>query len=111
MGPDSDSVRAAARGGGEWVFGALYRVLTPRLLRYLGAQAPAAGEDVAAETWLAVARQLASFAGGEGAFRGWLFPIARRRLGQHWRGGGPPPSPPRGPREPAGPGPGRRTPG
>ena len=42
-------------------------------------------EDLVAETWLAAARQLGSFAGSEGAFRGWLFTIARRRLIQHWR--------------------------
>src|SRR2546429_4012103 len=93
-GPEFDSVLAAAQAGAEWAFAALYRDLNPRLLRYLGAQAPAAGEAVAAGTWLAVARQLASFAGGEGAFRGWLFTIARRRLVQHWRDAGRRPSTP-----------------
>jgi RNA polymerase sigma-70 factor (ECF subfamily) len=43
------------------------------------------GDDLAAETWLAAARNLGSFRGDEAAFRGWLFTIARRRLVQHWR--------------------------
>jgi RNA polymerase sigma-70 factor (ECF subfamily) len=85
IGSEFDSVLAAAQAGAEWAFAVLYRDLNPRLLRYLGARAPSAAEDVAAETWLAVARQLASFSGGEAAFRGWLFTIARRRLIQHWR--------------------------
>ncbi len=85
IGPEFDTVLAAAQVGAEWAFGILYRDLNPRLVRYLGAQAPSAAEDVAAETWLAAARQLGSFTGGEGAFRGWLFTIARRRLIQHWR--------------------------
>lgn len=45
------------------------------------------GGRPAAETWLAAARNLASF-GDETAFRGWLFTIARRRLVQHWRDSG-----------------------
>jgi RNA polymerase sigma-70 factor, ECF subfamily len=85
IGLDFDDVLSAAQAGGEWAFTALYRDVNPPLLRYLGAQAPGAADDVAAETWLAVARQLGSFSGGEGAFRGWLFSIARRRLIQHWR--------------------------
>jgi RNA polymerase sigma-70 factor (ECF subfamily) len=42
-------------------------------------------EDLASETWLAVAHRLADFEGGEAAFRGWLFSIARRRLSDHRR--------------------------
>ena len=85
IGPEFDSVLAAAQTGAEWAFTALYRDLNPRLIRFLGAQAPCFGEDLAAETWMAVARQLGSFSGDEGAFRGWIFTIARRRLIQHWR--------------------------
>ena len=42
-------------------------------------------EDLAAETWLAVARGLPRFRGDEAAFRGWLFTIARNRLIEHRR--------------------------
>lgn len=89
IGPDFERVLGDAQAGAEWAFAALYRDINPHLLRYLAAQGPAAAaEDVAAETWLAVARGLAAFTGDEGAFRGWLFTIARRRLIQHWRDAG-----------------------
>jgi len=88
IGEDFDEILAAAQAGSEWAFTALYRDLNPRLLRYLMTQAPSVAEDLASETWLAVARQLQSFSGEEGAFRGWLFTIARRRLIQHWRDAG-----------------------
>jgi len=81
----SDALHAA-RGGEEWGFALLYRDLNAPLLRYFGAQAPAEAEDLASETWLAAARGLGSFEGGERAFRAWLFTIAHRRLVQHWRG-------------------------
>lgn len=80
-----DSVLIAAQEGGEWAFAVLWRDLNPRLVRYLGAKAPGMGDDLAAETWLAAARNLPTFQGNEAAFRGWLFTIARRRLVQHWR--------------------------
>jgi RNA polymerase sigma-70 factor (ECF subfamily) len=85
IGPDFDDILGAAQAGAEWAFSLLYRDLNPPLLRYLAARAPSVAEDVAAETWIAVARQLGLFTGGEGAFRGWLFTIGRRRLIQHWR--------------------------
>jgi RNA polymerase sigma-70 factor (ECF subfamily) len=37
------------------------------------------GEDVAAETWLQVVRDLSSFIGDVDGFRAWLFTIARHR--------------------------------
>jgi RNA polymerase sigma-70 factor, ECF subfamily len=94
IGAEFDSVLTAAQAGGEWAFAALYRDLNPRLLRYFGAQAASMAEDLAAETWLAVARGMVSFNGNEDEFRGWLFTIARRRLIQHWRSAGRRPSSP-----------------
>src|SRR3954447_26375349 len=88
IGPEFETVLAAAQTGAEWAFTALYRDLNPRLVRFLAAQAPSVGEDLAAEAWMAAARQLGSFSGNEGAFRGWMFTIARRRLIQHWRTSG-----------------------
>ncbi len=76
-----------ARGGDEQAFTRLYRDLNPALLRYFGAQAPSEADDLASETWMAAARGLGSFDGGEGAFRAWIFTIAHRRLVQHWRDG------------------------
>jgi RNA polymerase sigma-70 factor (ECF subfamily) len=78
-------VLSAAQAGDEWAFTLLYREFNPRLVRYFAAHAPSVAEDLAADTWLAVARQLGVFRGDEGAFRGWLFTIARGKLVQHWR--------------------------
>lgn len=75
----------AAQTGQEWAIEELYRDLNPRLLRYLRYQDPNWAEDLAAETWLAVASQLNNFAGDEGGFRAWVFTIAKRRLIDHRR--------------------------
>jgi RNA polymerase sigma-70 factor (ECF subfamily) len=55
------------------------------LIGYLRARAGDDAEDLAAETWLAVARTLPTFAGDEPAFRSWVFTIAHRRLIDHHR--------------------------
>jgi RNA polymerase sigma-70 factor, ECF subfamily len=60
-------------------FRALYRDIQPRLLRYLRVLAGSDAEDVASETWLHVARDLAGFSGDHDAFRGWVTTIARHR--------------------------------
>ena len=87
LGESFGEVLEGARRGEERAFTRLYRDVNPALLRYFGAQAPYEAEDLASETWMAAARRLASFEGGEGAFRGWIFTIAHRRLAQHWRDG------------------------
>jgi RNA polymerase sigma-70 factor (ECF subfamily) len=83
-----DTVLQAAQAQADWAVAALYRDHNPKLLRYLRAQAGADGEDLAADTWLAAARNLRSFSGDEHAFAGWLFTIARRRLIDHRRATG-----------------------
>jgi len=80
LGAAFDQVLAAARGGGEWAAAAIYRDLHPSLLAYLRALEPGEAEDLASEVWLGVGRGLAEFEGDEGAFRGWAFTIARRRV-------------------------------
>lgn len=75
-----DAVLTGAQGGDERAFAAIYRTHQPLLLRYLHVLAGSDAEDVAAETWLQVVRDLAGFRGDEGAFRAWLFTIARHRL-------------------------------
>jgi RNA polymerase sigma-70 factor (ECF subfamily) len=75
-----EGVIAAAKTGAEWAIAALYREFGPGLLRYLRAQTPAEGEDLASEVWMNVATGLDRFEGDEAAFRCWLFSIARRRL-------------------------------
>jgi RNA polymerase sigma-70 factor, ECF subfamily len=75
-----ESVIAAAKTGAEWAIASLYREFGPGLLRYLRAQAPADGEDLASEVWMNVAAGLGRFEGDEAAFRAWIFSIARRRV-------------------------------
>ena len=79
------SLLEAARAGAGWALAALWRSHQPRLLAYLRAKEQAVAEDLAQETWIAVARGLAGFDGDEGGFRAWLFTIARRRLLDHRR--------------------------
>ncbi len=78
----------AAQAGAEWAVTDLYRRHAPGLVRYLRARAPREFEDIASSTWLDAARNLRSFTGGEDAFAGWLFTIARRRLVDHRRAAG-----------------------
>lgn len=68
-----------ARGGDEDGFTELWRTLHPPLLRYLTVRGDEAPEDIAAETWLQVVRDLRGFRGGIGEFRAWLFTVARHR--------------------------------
>jgi RNA polymerase sigma-70 factor (ECF subfamily) len=75
-----EHILGAARDGEEWALAALYRSLQPGVLGYLRGQRVRDAEDVASETWIAVARGLARFRGGEDDFRRWVFTIARRRL-------------------------------
>lgn len=79
-----DVVQAAGRGE-HWALSELFRAYQPALLRYLRAQEPGAADDLASEVWIGAARGLANFRGGEAAFRGWLFTIARNHLMGHRR--------------------------
>ncbi|MER7463364.1 RNA polymerase sigma factor [Streptomyces sp. NPDC097981] len=69
----------AAQEGDEAAFGELFRAVQPGLLRYLGVLVGAEAEDVASETWLQIARDLASFHGDYDGFRGWVATIGRNR--------------------------------
>jgi RNA polymerase sigma-70 factor (ECF subfamily) len=77
----------AAQAGQEWAVAILFDALQPPLVRFLAWQEPSVAEDLAGETWLAVAERIGDFEGGEGQFRAWIFGIARRRLADHRRRG------------------------
>src|SRR5580693_4404843 len=77
-------VERAQRGDPE-AFRALYRDIQPRLLRYLHTLAGQDAEDVAAETWLQITRDLPGFSGDYDHFRGWAATIARHRALDHLR--------------------------
>lgn len=79
MSRDFAEVLAAAQAGDQGAFAELYRAFQPAILRYLRMTIGQAAEDVAAETWYEVARNMARFEGGEPGFRGWIFTIARHR--------------------------------
>lgn len=85
MGESFQSVLMAAQAGGDWAFAELYDQYNARLERYFAARASAAAQDLAAETWLGVARGLPKFRGDEAQFASWLFTIAHRRLADHWK--------------------------
>lgn len=73
-------VLAGAQAGDADALTRIYRALNPGLERYLRGRAPDAAEDLAAETWIAVAEAIGRFRGDEGDFRGWVFTIARNRV-------------------------------
>jgi RNA polymerase sigma-70 factor (ECF subfamily) len=76
---------AAAAKGDEAAFVVVYRAVAPGLLRYLGALVGAEAEDVAAEAWLQIVRDLPKFSGDGRAFRAWSATIARHRAMDHHR--------------------------
>lgn len=76
---DLDAALRGALAGDEEGFRVLYRYLQPRLLRYATVLVGADAEDVTAETWLHVARDLRRFTGDLDGFRGWVSTICRNR--------------------------------
>src|SRR5581483_8916970 len=84
-----DEVLAAAAAGGEWALSRIYRDLNPAVLRFVRARVRGASdaEDIAADVWLDVARNLHTFQGIEPEFRAWVFTIARRRIADARRRG------------------------
>src|SRR5437870_3269887 len=61
----------AARAGNVVGFEAIYRALAPRLSRYARGLVGQEADDVAAEAWLQIVRDLDRFDGDWDAFRGW----------------------------------------
>ena len=85
LGDQFPGILTAAQDGGEWAVAILYRSLHPAVVSYLRGRAGDDAEDLASETWIAVARGLSNFSGDEAAFRSWVFTIAHRRLIDHHR--------------------------
>ncbi|HKC29714.1 MAG TPA: RNA polymerase sigma factor, partial [Jatrophihabitans sp.] len=75
----------AARAGNSLGFEAIYRALAPRLTRYARGLVGQDAEDVAAEAWLQIVRDLDRFEGDWDAFRGWAARILRNRAIDHLR--------------------------
>lgn len=88
MGGDDRELAAAvllARSGDERAFAYVYRAVQPGLLGHLRGLVGDDAEDVAAEAWLEIARDLGRFRGDGGGFRGWAATIARHRALDHLR--------------------------
>jgi RNA polymerase sigma-70 factor (ECF subfamily) len=73
-----DTLRRA-RGGDEAAVTTLFRLLQPRLVRYLRVLLPADADRLAAETWVEVIERLGAFDGDERGLYALGFAIARRR--------------------------------
>jgi RNA polymerase sigma-70 factor (ECF subfamily) len=68
-----------ARAGDSDAFASLYRDTQPRLLRYATVLVGQDADDVTAEAWLQIARDLRSFTGDLRAFRAWAATVVRNR--------------------------------
>ncbi|MDG4862774.1 RNA polymerase sigma factor [Streptomyces sp. T-3] len=76
---------ARAQEGDEGAFEVAYRLVQPGILGYLRGLVGDEAEDVAAEAWLEIARDLGRFRGDGAGFRGWSATIARHRALDHLR--------------------------
>ncbi|HET6211122.1 MAG TPA: RNA polymerase sigma factor [Jatrophihabitans sp.] len=77
---ESDDGRiTAAIAGDESAFIQLYLDTQPRLLRYAAGLIGQDAEEITAEAWLQIARDLPGFDGDLDAFRGWASRIVRNR--------------------------------
>ena len=74
-----EDLLAGARAGDDDCFAVLWRWLQPAVVGWLRVTAPGVEEEAAAETWISVTQGLDRFEGDAGAFRSWVFTIARRR--------------------------------
>ncbi|WP_175407145.1 RNA polymerase sigma factor [Streptomyces sp. TRM64462] len=86
-GHDAELGAAVARAqlGDEDAFAQVYRLVQPGLLGYVRGLVGDDAEDVAADAWLEIARDLGRFRGDGGGFRGWAATIARHRALDHLR--------------------------
>lgn len=75
----SDADVAAAVSGDEGAFVAVYLDVQPRLRRYALSLVGGEADDVTAEAWLQIMRDLGQFSGGLDAFRAWTARIVRNR--------------------------------
>lgn len=77
-----------AKQGDDNAISFLFRLFNPQLLRFLRHQAPDQYEDLASDTWMAIAKGISTFTGSETDFRAWMFSIARRKVVDFYRTSG-----------------------
>lgn len=78
--PDSGERLDAARRGEEWAWHSLYAELIGPITGYLRSRGAPDPDDLAAESFLHIARNIHRFKGDEDSFRSWVFVIVHRRL-------------------------------
>ena len=74
----------SAQHGDEAAWASIYRDLAGPITGYLSSRGVAEPEDLTAEVFLQVARDIHRFDGDEVSFRSWVFVIAHRRM-LDWR--------------------------
>ncbi len=81
----STGVLQRAIDGDDGAFAQLYLHLQPRLHRYAMSLVGQDADDVSADAWLHIARDVRAFSGDVDAFRGWAARIVRNRAMDHLR--------------------------
>jgi RNA polymerase sigma-70 factor, ECF subfamily len=78
---------ARAKLGDQQAVAIVYRMLNPRLLRYLHHHVGELAPDLASEVWLALAHELQDqeYDGNPSSARALMFTIAHRRVADHYR--------------------------
>ncbi|MEX2253193.1 MAG: sigma-70 family RNA polymerase sigma factor [Thermoleophilaceae bacterium] len=71
---------AAAQTGAGWALERFWRSYAGAVTGYLRLQGVAEPEDLTSEVFIGAFRSIGRFAGGEAAFRSWLFTIAHRKV-------------------------------
>jgi RNA polymerase sigma-70 factor (ECF subfamily) len=82
--PLTDALYRAVAGDDSG-FALLYGHLHPRLRRYAMSLVGQEADDVVAEAWLQIARDLRAFRGDLDSFRGWTARVVRNRAMDHLR--------------------------
>ena len=75
----SSTLSAAGQGDGRG-FESLYRWLAPEITKFGATRGADDPEGITNEVFLKAFRQLDRFSGGSGAFRAWIYSIARNQL-------------------------------
>jgi RNA polymerase sigma-70 factor (ECF subfamily) len=75
-----ESTLRAARAGAEWAWRDLYDEIAAPVLGFLRARGMSDAEDLGAEVFVQIVRDLPRFEGDWRGFRAWVFAIARNRM-------------------------------
>jgi RNA polymerase sigma-70 factor (ECF subfamily) len=80
IGEAFEAVLTSAKAGDATALEVIYRDLAPPVLGYLRGQGAHDPEDLAADAFMGLVRDLSRFEGDERSFRSWVFTIVHRRL-------------------------------